>query len=73
LQLIKLPLFRAIDLCGETLDILAPALKSVQFRADQIQMDPSINAAAEANEMVVKQGIPFRDAYKIIGEKYKKS
>jgi argininosuccinate lyase len=73
LQLIKLPLFRAIDLCSETLDILAPALKSVQFRADQIQMDPSINAAAEANEMVVKQGIPFRDAYKIIGEKYRKS
>jgi argininosuccinate lyase len=72
LQLIKAPLFRAIDLCIETLDIIAPALKHVQFRKDQIHMDPSINAAAEANEMVVKEGVSFRDAYKKIGEKYRK-
>jgi argininosuccinate lyase len=72
LQLIKAPLFRAIDLCMETLDILASALQQVQFRKDQIHMDPSINAAAEANELVVKEGIPFREAYKKIGEKYKK-
>jgi argininosuccinate lyase len=72
LQLIKAPLFRAIDLCAETLDILAPALKQVQFRKDNLHMDPSINAAAEANELVVKDGIPFREAYKRIGEKYRK-
>jgi argininosuccinate lyase len=72
LQLIKAPLFRAIDLCIETLDIMAPALKHVQFRKDQIHMDPSINAAAEANEMVVKEGVSFREAYKKIGEKYRK-
>ena len=72
LQLIKAPLFRAIDLCLETLDILAPALKEVQFRKENLHMDPSINAAAEANEMVVKEGIPFREAYKRVGEKYRK-
>jgi argininosuccinate lyase len=72
LQLIKAPLFRAIDLCLETLDILAPALKEVQFRKENLLMDPSINAAAEANEMVVKEGIPFREAYKRVGEKYRK-
>jgi argininosuccinate lyase len=72
LQLIKAPLFRAIDLCMETLDILAPALKQVQFRKENIHMDPSLNAAAEANEIVVKEGIPFREAYKRIGEKYRK-
>jgi argininosuccinate lyase len=72
LQLIKAPLFRAIDLCMETLDILAPALKQVKFRSENLQMDPSINAAAEANEMVVKEGIPFREAYKKVGEKYRK-
>jgi argininosuccinate lyase len=72
LQLIKAPLFRAIDLCMETLDILAPALKEVRFRKENLQMDPSINAAAEANELVVKEGIPFREAYKRIGEKYRK-
>jgi argininosuccinate lyase len=72
LQLIKAPLFRAIDLCMETLGILASALKQVRFRKENIQMDPSINAAAEANELVVKEGIPFREAYKRVGEKYKK-
>jgi len=72
LQLIKAPLFRAIDLCLETLDILAPALEQVRFRAEAIRMDPSINAAAEANELVVKHGLPFREAYKKIGEKYRK-
>jgi argininosuccinate lyase len=72
LQLIKAPLFRAIDLCLETLDIVAPALKQVSFRKENIELDPSINAAAEANELVVKEGIPFREAYKRIGEKYRK-
>lgn len=72
LQLIKAPLFRAIDLALSTLDILAPALAQVRFRKENIRMDPSIHAAAEANEMVVKEGIPFRDAYKKIGEKHRK-
>ncbi len=72
LQLIKSPLFRAIDLGLETLEILAPALKQVRFRKEHVRLDPSINAAAEANELVVKEGIPFREAYKRIGEKYKK-
>ncbi len=72
LQLIKIPLFRGIDLCADTLDILGPALAGVRFRADNIRMDPSINAAAEANALVVKEGIPFREAYRRIGAKYGK-
>jgi argininosuccinate lyase len=43
----------------------------VRFRADRIKLDPSIHAAAEANELVVKEGIPFREAYRRIGEKLK--
>ncbi len=72
LQLIKVPLFRGIDLCADTLDILGPALAGVSFRVDQIHLDPSINAAAEANALVVKEGIPFREAYRRIGAKYAK-
>jgi argininosuccinate lyase len=72
LQLIKIPLFRGIDLCLDTLAILAPALDGVQFRPEKIRLDPSINAAAEANELVVKEGIPFREAYRRIGERLKK-
>ncbi len=71
LQLIKAPLFRSIDLCLETLGILPIALSGVKFRTDRIRLDPSIHAAAEANELVVKEGIPFREAYRRVGEKLK--
>jgi argininosuccinate lyase len=71
LQLIKVPLFRGIDSCLQTLDILPAALASVTFRRDRIRLDPSIHAAAEANALVVKEGISFREAYRRIGEKLK--
>lgn len=72
LQLIKVPLFRGIDLCLDTLDILPTALAGVKFRKDRIRLDPSIHAAAEANDLVVKEGIPFREAYRRVGERLKK-
>ncbi len=72
LQLIKAPLFRSIDLCLDTLNILPAALEGVKFRTDRIKLDPSIHAAAQANEMVVKEGIPFRDAYRRVGKALKK-
>jgi argininosuccinate lyase len=71
LQLIKVPLFRSIDLCLDTLAILPLALAGVTFRKDRIRLDPSIHAAAEANELVVKEGISFREAYRRIGAKLK--
>jgi argininosuccinate lyase len=63
LQLIKAPLFRGIDLCLQTLDILPAALAGVVFRPEKIRLDPSIHAAEKAYAMVVAEGIPFRDAY----------
>jgi argininosuccinate lyase len=72
LQLIKAPLFRSIDICLETLAILPAALDGVKFRKDRIKLDPSIHAAAQANELVVKEGIPFREAYRRVGESLKK-
>ncbi len=69
LQLIKVPLFRGIDLCMQTLDILPPALEGVVFDKARIRMDPSIHAATEAYALVVKEGIPFREAYRRIAEK----
>ena len=69
LQLIKAPLFRAIDLCGEALDIMAAAIPQVRFRPDRIRLDADIHAAAEANELVAKEGIPFREAYRRVGER----
>jgi argininosuccinate lyase len=72
LQLIKAPLFRGIDVCLDTLAILAAALPGVRFRAEHIALDPSIHAAEAANELVVKEGISFREAYRKIAERLKK-
>jgi argininosuccinate lyase len=69
LQLIKAPLFRSLDICHESLDIMAAAIPLVRFVPGRIQLDPDIHAAAEANAMVVKEGIPFREAYRRVGRK----
>jgi argininosuccinate lyase len=73
LQLIKQPLFRGIDSCAQTLDILPSALDGVQFRPENIRLDPGIHAAAEANKLVAEEGIPFRDAYRRVAAHLKDS
>jgi argininosuccinate lyase len=69
LQLIKAPLFRSLDLCLESLDIMAAAIPQLRFRPERIRMDDDIHAAAEANALVVSEGIPFREAYRRVGAK----
>ena len=72
LQLIKPPLFRGIDLALATATIMSHAIDGVRFRPERIKLDPAIHAAEEANALVVRDGIPFREAYRRIGEKYRK-
>jgi argininosuccinate lyase len=67
LQLLKVPLFRGIDLALATLDILPSALAGVHFRRENIRLDASIYAAEKANHLVVTEGIPFREAYRRVG------
>jgi argininosuccinate lyase len=69
LQLIKAPLFRSLDLCLESLDIMTAAIPQLRFRPERIRMDDDIHAAAEANALVVSEGIPFREAYRRIAAK----
>ena len=71
LQLIKPPLFRGIDSCSQTLAILPSALNGVRFRPENIRLDPGIHAAAAANALVAKEGIPFREAYQRLAAKLK--
>jgi len=71
LQLIKAPLFRSIDLCGETLAIMAAAIPQLRFRPERIRLDADIHAAAQANELVAREGIPFREAYRKVGQKFR--
>ena len=71
LQLIKPPLFRAIDSCLQTLEILPGALHGVSFRPENIRLDPGIHAAAAANALVTQEGIPFREAYRRVASTLK--
>ncbi|MDP9011763.1 MAG: argininosuccinate lyase [Pseudomonadota bacterium] len=71
LQLIKPPLFRAIDSCLQTLDILPSALAGVRFNPNNIRLDPGIHAAAAANALVTKENVPFREAYQRVAAKLK--
>ncbi|HEX3912816.1 MAG TPA: argininosuccinate lyase [Steroidobacteraceae bacterium] len=71
LQLIKAPLFRGIDSALETLAILPGALEGVRFLPENIRLDPRIHAAAAANALVAKEGIPFREAYRRVAANLK--
>jgi argininosuccinate lyase len=66
LQLIKAPLFRAIDICQASLGIVAAGVDGLRFVPECIRLDDDIDAAAEANALVVAEGIPFREAYRRI-------
>jgi argininosuccinate lyase len=66
LQRLKAPLFRGIDLTLDLLAIMAHALPRVRFRAEHIALQPELYAAERANELVVKEGVPFREAYRRI-------
>jgi argininosuccinate lyase len=72
LQLIKPPLFRAIDSCQQTLDILPSALAGVRFNPGNIRLDPSIHAAGAANALVAGENLPFREAYRQVAAKLEK-
>jgi argininosuccinate lyase len=72
LQLLKAPLFRGIDLAGETLTIMAAALPEVRFHPERIRLAPGLSAAEEAVRLVLEEGIPFREAYRRVGERYRK-
>jgi argininosuccinate lyase len=73
LQLLKAPLFRGIDLAAETLAILSSALPGVRFHPERIRLDPGLHAAEEAYRLVLDEGIPFREAYRRVGTRFRKS
>jgi argininosuccinate lyase len=72
LQRLKAPLFRGIDLAIECTDIMSHVLAGLTFIPENIRLDEGINAAAEANDIVTKEGVPFREAYRRVAERYNK-
>ncbi|HYG63444.1 MAG TPA: argininosuccinate lyase [Thermoanaerobaculia bacterium] len=71
LQLLKAPLFRGIDLARDTLAVMAEALAGVRFRPERVRLAPGLYAAEEAYRLVLEEGIPFREAYRRVGERYR--
>jgi argininosuccinate lyase len=70
LQRLKAPLFRSIDLAMDVLAIMAHALPNIRFLPANIELEPELKAAEQANELVVKEGLPFREAYKRIAARF---
>jgi argininosuccinate lyase len=72
LQRIKAPLFRAIDLTGDSLAIMEHLVGELRFLPENVVIDPSVHAAGRANRMVLEEGISFREAYQRVGRELKK-
>jgi len=70
LQLIKAPLFRAIDLASDVLAVLASALPQIRFVPENIRMEQSLYATEEAYRLVLDEGLPFREAYRRVGKRF---
>ena len=72
LQRLKSPLFRAIDLAIDSVDIMAYLLDGLKFLPEKIQLDEGIFATAEAYRLVLEEGVAFRDAYRLVAGRYAK-
>ena len=72
LQRLKAPLFRALDLAIDSVDIMAYLLDGLQFLPENIRLDEGIFATEEAYRIVTDEGVPFRVAYRRVAERYSK-
>jgi argininosuccinate lyase len=72
LQLLKAPLFRAIDLAEATLGIIVHALFEVKFIKENIRMEQQLYATQDAYRLVTEEGLSFREAYRRVGEKFRR-
>ena len=70
LQRLKPPVFRAIDLAIDSVDIMAHVADSVIFCPEKIVLHDSLYATEEAYRLVQAEGIPFREAYRRVARKY---
>lgn len=69
-QLAKGPLFACLDAALASLNIMATVTSGLEFDRERCAPAPELYATEEAYKLV-KQGLPFRDAYRRVGEKYR--
>ena len=70
LQRLKSPVFRAIDLAIDSVDIMAYLVSGVIFLPDNIVLGEELHAAEAANKLMVAEDILFREAYRRIADRY---
>jgi argininosuccinate lyase len=65
----KEPLFDALDTCVGALRALAALVDTAEFAADRMEAaaDGAGTAATDLAELLVRRGIPFRDAHQTVG------
>jgi argininosuccinate lyase len=66
----KEPLFDALDTCRGALAAMAGLLDTAEFVRARMQAaaDGAASAATDLAELLVQQGVPFRDAHQVVGE-----
>lgn len=69
LQRLKPPVFRAIDLTIESVDIMTYLLSTVRFLPENITLGDELFATEEAYKLVQSEGIPFREAYRLVAQR----
>jgi len=70
LQRMKAPVFRAIDLTIESVEIMEFLLSKVRFLPENIKLGPGIFATEEAYKLVTSDGMPFREAYRQVAKRF---
>ncbi|PKM97623.1 MAG: argininosuccinate lyase [Elusimicrobia bacterium HGW-Elusimicrobia-3] len=69
-QLAKGPLFACLDAALTSLNIMATVTAGLEFDRERCVPAPELYATEEAYALV-KGGLPFRDAYRRVGEKFR--
>ena len=71
LQLLKEPVFKSFDIVSESLAVLAEVFKGLCVNEHNCRaaLTPELYATSEVYKLVA-EGMPFRDAYQIVGEKF---
>ena len=71
LQLLKGPTFRGVDCTIEMLEVAAHVMSGLKVNqgACEAAMTEELFATEEAYKLV-REGVPFREAYKQVGAKY---
>jgi argininosuccinate lyase len=71
----KEPLFDALDTCTAALRAVAGLVDTAEFVPERMQgaADDAASAATDLAELLVQQGVPFRDAHQAVGELVRQS